>query len=367
MVTTPDRSPAESDDRSRLRLTEIDRDWALRRLELFKSLNGSVQQALGTVLEVTTEVVRTADGLRQEMEQQASDLIAQLRSEREALLQEIQEQRRQRDALSAEMGDLRGRAEETEARRREVEQELTALRQQTEQEIATARQRADGEIAAMRRQAEAERDRLLDEAQTRRAVLIGEIQDLERQLAAVASQLQAMVTRPPPGAGRGAADGRPTEEPGGLAPGPVARKAAARLASPDGPRPAPLPGTSAAPPPPAANGPSGPGPTAEASAAGRTATALATAPSAATTPAVESRVTVRHISAFSSALELQRSIQSSPGVRDVRALQFENGVLVLAVEHDAGLDLAGAMARLPIQTELLAQARGRLELTVATS
>ena len=34
-------------------------------------------------------------------------------------------------------------------------------------------------------------------------------------------------------------------------------------------------------------------------------------------------------------------------MRDVRALQFEHGVLVLNVEHDDGLDLAGAVESLP--------------------
>jgi hypothetical protein len=74
---------------------------------------------------------------------------------------------------------------------------------------------------------------------------------------------------------------------------------------------------------------------------------------------------VRHITAFSSALDLQRSIQGSPGVRDVQALQFEHGVLVLAVEHDADLDLADLIALLPIRSELNAQTSGGLELTVS--
>jgi hypothetical protein len=397
MAATPDRLPgADVEGGSRLRLTELDRDWALRRLELFESLDGSVQQAMGTVLEVTTRVLRTADELRHEMEQQATDLVAQLRSEREVILQEIEAHRRQRDGLTAEMFELRRGVEaEVALTRRQAEEDAARLRQQAEAEIArrqsqadeetaarqrraeaeiaAARQQAEAEIAALQQQAETEREGVLAEAQARRLALVGEIRDLEEQLGAVASQLQAMVDRRGPASARPASEGPPTPRPAQGAPGtrypagppstgPVGRKAAARLAAGVAPRQsAPAEGASTAPAAPADTaGPNGDAPTAEASAAGP-----AAATAVVTTLATESRVTVRRITAFSSALELQRAMQSCPGIRDVQALQFEDGTLVLAVEHDADLDLAETIARLPIQTELRARSSGGLELTVS--
>ncbi|HEY3083009.1 MAG TPA: hypothetical protein VGM69_24225 [Chloroflexota bacterium] len=397
MGATPDRSPGrEVESESRLRLTELDRDWALRRLELFTSLDGSVQQAMGTVLEVTTRVLQTADELRREMEGQASDLVAQLRSEREALLGEIEAHRRERDALAGEMAELRrgvdeeiGRVrreaeegatrqrqqaeaeaarrrreadQESAARQRQAEGEIAAARARAEAEIAVLRQQAEAEIAVLQQRAEAEREAVLAEAQARRLALVGEIRELEEQLGAVASQLQAMVNRRGPGAGLEALP-EPPGNPGAPSTGPVSRKAAARLvdgaASRPEATPGGAPGASVAVSPADTPGPNGPASMPEARAAGsRGATAVATRSTAA-------RVTVRRITAFSSALELQRSIQNSQGVRDVQALQFEDGTLVLAVQHDADLDLADAIARLPIQTELLARSSGDLELTVA--
>ena len=68
----------------------------------------------------------------------------------------------------------------------------------------------------------------------------------------------------------------------------------------------------------------------------------------------------------SRALELQRAVQNIPEVRKVQALQFERGVLILAVEHAGATDLAEAIAHLPLGAELISAADGRLELTVGT-
>jgi hypothetical protein len=81
---------------------------------------------------------------------------------------------------------------------------------------------------------------------------------------------------------------------------------------------------------------------------------------------IHTQVTVRNVAAFSRALELQRAVQNIPEVRKVQALQFERGVLILAVEHAGATDLADAIAHLPLGAELISHADGRLELTVGT-
>ncbi len=62
---------------------------------------------------------------------------------------------------------------------------------------------------------------------------------------------------------------------------------------------------------------------------------------------VRIEVAVANTPSFARALEFQRGVQRTEGVRQVQALQFEGGRLVLAVEHDAALDLASAVSRLP--------------------
>lgn len=65
---------------------------------------------------------------------------------------------------------------------------------------------------------------------------------------------------------------------------------------------------------------------------------------------------------FARALDVQRGIQRTKGVRQVQALQFERGTLVLAVEHDRGVDLASALLELPNKLELTGQGGDRVEL-----
>jgi hypothetical protein len=46
----------------------------------------------------------------------------------------------------------------------------------------------------------------------------------------------------------------------------------------------------------------------------------------------------------------------------VQALQFERGTLVLAVEHDASVDLPGVLLALPNNLEMVDASGERLEL-----
>jgi hypothetical protein len=74
------------------------------------------------------------------------------------------------------------------------------------------------------------------------------------------------------------------------------------------------------------------------------------------------RIAIANTPNLGRALEVQRSLQRMPGVRDVRALQFEHGVLVLNVEHDDDLDLAGAIGSLPtVSLESVGQREDLLE------
>jgi hypothetical protein len=77
---------------------------------------------------------------------------------------------------------------------------------------------------------------------------------------------------------------------------------------------------------------------------------------------VRVEVAVTGTPSFARALELQRGIQRTDGVRQVQALQFERGTLVLSVEHDAALDLADAMLALPNNLELIDRSESRVEL-----
>ncbi|HEY3111437.1 MAG TPA: hypothetical protein VGL23_21955 [Chloroflexota bacterium] len=85
----------------------------------------------------------------------------------------------------------------------------------------------------------------------------------------------------------------------------------------------------------------------------------ASAPAAGTTRV---EVAVTGTPSFARALELQRGIQRTEGVKQVQALQFERGTLVLSVEHEGGLDLVDALQALPNNLELVERAGGRLEL-----
>src|SRR5688572_18541781 len=174
MTEIADGRRAEIDGQSHLRLTELDRDWALRRLEMFKALDGSVQQTISNVLEVAGQVTKAASELRHEMEGEADALVGLLRREREAILQEIQASRRQRDDVVGEMADLRRRTEEEALRvRREAEEVSARLRREAEDEAANTRRSADEAAARLRQQTEEETGRARREVEA-------EIADLRR-------------------------------------------------------------------------------------------------------------------------------------------------------------------------------------------
>jgi hypothetical protein len=89
----------------------------------------------------------------------------------------------------------------------------------------------------------------------------------------------------------------------------------------------------------------------------------AAAPPAA--PGIERlEVAVTNTPSFARALEFQRGVQRTAGVSQVQALQFEQGTLVLAVDHEPGLDLAAAIEALPnLELRLTSRDANRLEFT----
>src|SRR5919201_4693564 len=102
---------------AQLQAAEVERDWAARRLELYRGLDNAVQQALGGVLNAASET-------RQAIEQEAKEILDRLRHERARLIEDIREYRRQREGLAAEIAETRRRAEEEAARiRRTAETE----------------------------------------------------------------------------------------------------------------------------------------------------------------------------------------------------------------------------------------------------
>jgi hypothetical protein len=97
-------------------------------------------------------------------------------------------------------------------------------------------------------------------------------------------------------------------------------------------------------------------------ATGYTPSGAPTEPSSAALGRIE--VAVTNTPSFARALEFQRGVQRTEGVRQVQALQFEHGTLVLAIEHDPGLDVAAAVAAIPsLDLELVHRSPDRLEFT----
>ncbi|HEV8634695.1 MAG TPA: hypothetical protein VG370_10725 [Chloroflexota bacterium] len=363
---------------SQLQSAEVERDWAARRLEIYRGLDTAIQQAVGGVLNAAAET-------RQAIEQEAKQILDRLRHERSRLVEDIRDYRRQREGLAAEIAETRRRAEE--------------------------------EAARIRRTAEGERVAMLREAEARKAELTAEVQRLEQQLADVSSGIQALLQEqigrargdvgaagahraraprppaeaPPPrgepeelGAVAAVAAGPPPEAPPPgppatpAGPAPTVRPAAqpaapaaaeadapAAVAPPEAPGAAPASrgrrpaepaaqaaglsaaaeigpaGAAAAAPPPPPSAATGYGPTG--APVGGPGPAAAQAP-----PGLERReVAVTNTPSFARALEFQRGVQRTEGVSQVQALQFEHGTLLLAVDHEPGLDLAGAIEALP--------------------
>ncbi|MBM4416754.1 MAG: hypothetical protein FJ033_00325 [Chloroflexi bacterium] len=347
---------------SALQAADLDRDWSTRRLEIYRALDAAVQQSVASVLQAAAET-------RQAMEAEAKQVLDRLRHERSRLIEDIREYRRQRDGLSAEISDARRRAEE--------------------------------EASRIKRAAEAEKTGMLRDAENRKVELTAEIQRLEQQLADVSSGIQSLLQEQ---IGRVRAEvstpaRRPPERPARVVeqmrPPPSSRTPSSPAPIEGSAReqePQPTVRTSAPPPPaepvvrayrsagdiaesaddrPSAGGHRDPAvpvsapptelapprvastPSVVREAPDPPPSTISTASVAPPTPTtaaggpVRIEVAVVNTPSFARALEFQRGVQRTEGVRQVQALQFEGGRLVLAVEHDAALDLATAVSRLP--------------------
>jgi hypothetical protein len=252
------------------------------------------------------------------------------------------------------------------------------VRQAIEELVADVRRQAQSEADNIRRAAASEAAGLLAETERRRNELQIEIQRLEAQLAQVSSGIQALLKGQLAGAALAAAPqrrlevaARATEESERAAPPePEQAEPPYEEASPSPPEPAPRrrpieparPGASAPVPATPAPTPSRPEPAATTPAPPPEDVSADAAPE----DARRTEVAVSGTPSFARALELQRGIQRTPGVRHVQALQFERGTLVLAVEHDASVDLTEAVRALPnIQLEMTGQSADRLEFAFA--
>jgi hypothetical protein len=221
------------------------------------------------------------------------------------------------------------------------------VRRAIEELAADVRRQASAEADTIRRGAAAEAAGMLAEAERRRNELLGEIQRLERQLATVSAGIQALlrgeINSDAGGGGAEAtrAEPRPASAVPTAAPAPSAEAPAAAGAPPP-----PPPEPAREPPPPAV-------------AAARPPALVLSPPS----DAERTEISVAGTPSFARALELQRGIQRTAGVRHVQALQFEHGTLVLAVEHEPGIDLAEAVTGLPnVELVLVGAREGRLDL-----
>jgi cell division septum initiation protein DivIVA len=453
----------------------LDREWARRRQEVFGTLEGSIQQAMGTVMQASSQVLAAATEIQQDMEREARIVLLRLEEDRRRVVEEIADGRRTRDRINAEVEAIARRAEDEAGRIRDgahaeamritrgAHEDAGRIRRTAGEEAQRMLRQASDESATLRQQAQQEHATLLRDAEERKSQLMAEIRQLEQQFSSVSERMQSILGRPMPA---GAQAERPraqesrredasTDEPPGWM-----RREDTRAAEQASPRPSVAPRATfveeAAPPVPITRAPSwapsaGPQETqtirevesepvrswaapatahAEAPAAqprwapdlsgepgdptevspsstsdARTAvsqdapaasvavqarptesppqpTPVAAQPSAAPRPNREPvvaaarvempvapaptprgepaseamaaaggrsavRLAIANTPNLGRALEVQRSIQRAPGVRDVRALQFERGVLVLNVEHDSNLDIASEIRSLP--------------------
>jgi outer membrane biosynthesis protein TonB len=245
----------------------------------------------------------------------------------------------------------------------------TKVRAAIDELVADVRRQAEADAENIRRAAASEAAGMLAETERRRNELLGEIQRLERQLAQVSTGIQALLQGQLADAARAAAPpvlARPAPElpatPPLVTPSPPPPREEAVAAAPE---PEPVPPAPEPPPPPSPPMRQRPIDPPRAVAAEPLPPPTA-APEAAAEAAQRTEVAVSGTPSFARALELQRGIQRTPGVRHVQALQFERGTLVLAVEHDAGVDLAEAVRGLPnVQLELRGQTGERLEFAFA--
>lgn len=233
--------------------------------------------------------------------------------------------------------------------------------------LADARRQAEADAENIRRAAASEAAGLLAETERRRNELLVEIQRLERQLAQVSSGIQALLQGHMADAARAAAPSSPpmraaperlASPPPVVSAPPTAPVETDPEPEPEPPAPDPEPERPAVPP--ARQRPIDPP---------RVVPAEPPPPPAAEPASDASQrteVSVSGTPSFARALELQRGIQRTPGVRHVQALQFERGTLVLAVEHDASVDLAEAVQALPnVQLEARGANGDRLEFAFA--
>ncbi|TAK24722.1 MAG: hypothetical protein EPO26_05785 [Chloroflexota bacterium] len=368
--------PPEVEIGSALQAADVERDWTTRRLEIYRQLDGAVQQAVANVLQAAAET-------RQAMEAEAKLVLDRLRHERSRLIEDIRDYRRQRDGLSNEIGEARRRAEE--------------------------------EAARIRRAAETEKTAMLRDSETRKVELTAEIQRLEQQLADVSSGIQSLlqeqIGRVRGDVGQSSRRAPPIERtppraaPPAPAPSAAAAYGASAQVSPPAPVTAPVAAEPPAPPrdggtdvtlppvspiaepsiPPVRARPSlppvvpprrqvTPPPVATPSVlpeepVTRPAPVVVAVPArpAAIEPAGvpgKIEVAVTNTPSFARALEFQRGVQRTEGVKQVQALQFERGTLVLAVDYEPEVDLVAAIERLPnLGVTMTGETATRLEFT----
>lgn len=374
------------------RTTELDREWTERRLEAYRVIDASVHESIGNVL-------KTAVDVRQAMEQEARLILDALRTDRDRIVEEIRDLRRERDEITSDMLGVRRQAEEDSVRIRVA---------------------AETQAAA-----------ILTEAETRRAALLAEVSQLDKQVTDVSGQFQslfdeaALRSRAARSAAARTSGGMPTplqpsplrvaepeNRPNAPARSPVTPAAVRPVAAKPPPapvasEPSPFEPTSVEPksppagtrsrvtPPPAAGAPAQqptaaqPPPVArprtpidavlpaiapenvppdERSASIDVAlnrTTVESVPASKLVSTQKTNVGIAGIPSFSRAIEIQRAIQRSPVVRHVQGLGLEHGRFTIAVEHDPGVDLSATIAQeLRIDITVLSESDGNLELNI---
>src|SRR5438067_1703233 len=98
----------------------LDREWARRRQETFATLESAIHQAMGTVLQTTSQVLETATEVHQEMEREARIVLERLEDDRRRLAEEIADARRTRDRVMSEVDAIARRTEDEAGRIRDA-------------------------------------------------------------------------------------------------------------------------------------------------------------------------------------------------------------------------------------------------------
>jgi cell division septum initiation protein DivIVA len=365
--------------------TALDRSWVARRQEVFQALDATIQQAMGTVLETTSEVLRTAQELHEEMEREARLVLDRLEQDRGRLVEQIGDHRRTRDRLLSELRDVERRAEDEASRVRDAahdesmritrgaHEDAGRIRRTANEEAARALRQAQDEAAELIATAQAQAATLLRDAEERRTRLLAEIRQIEHAFGSATGRLQTLLDPSHP-AEEAQTSARPSIEPTLLE---TARSQRPESEGEERPAPTPIPmrresepratirptevvreevehqdhrersrwgGHAAQPSTVELDVPDSTVPHVPESAV---ATSSTHAEEALTAAPTSLRLAISNTPTLGRALEVQRAIQRTEGVRDVRALQFEHGVLVLNVEHQLGADILARICSLP--------------------